>query len=155
MEKGRTVLYQLVQDRYTTDDNGASRVCNLFSVSKYTAQDDQVIFWYRKNPKGAVCTGGTTSAPRNADFPADEVFALAMVTSDATITLDIGSSHAEFTAHGNQVSMGSVPFPVEDSQIPYIQILRNGAKVKDGYGSIFVEKTCTEYNFNPFVGVVV
>ncbi|KAI0092244.1 glycoside hydrolase [Irpex rosettiformis] len=118
--------------------------------------------WYKTgtqptitNPKSAVCAGGITSAPRNANFPADEVFALTMVTSDAMITLDISSSHSEFTAHSNQVSMGSVPFPVEDSQIPYIQIPRNSVKVKDGYGSIFVEKTCTEYNFNPFVGIVV
>ncbi|KAI0696170.1 glycoside hydrolase family 71 protein [Cytidiella melzeri] len=119
-----------------------------------TITEDQVVFWYRKNPKGAVCTGGVTAPPRNANFPADEVFALAMVATDATVTLDIGSSHAEFTAHGNEVSLGSVPFPAEDSQIPYFQILSSGVKVKDGYGSVYVEQTCTDYNFNPFVGMI-
>lgn len=113
-----------------------------------------MVFWYRKNPKAAVCTGGTTSAPRNANFPGDSVFALAMVASDATISLDIGSSHAEFSASGNAVTMGSVPFPTEDNQIPYIQIIRNGATVKDGYGSVEVSQSCTDYNFNPFVGIV-
>ncbi|EIM79679.1 glycoside hydrolase family 71 protein [Stereum hirsutum FP-91666 SS1] len=119
-----------------------------------TITEDKVVFWYRKNPKAAVCTGGTTSAPRNANFPGDSVFALAMVASDATISLDIGSSHAEFSASGNAVTMGSVPFPTEDNQIPYIQIIRNGATVKDGYGSVEVSQSCTDYNFNPFVGIV-
>lgn len=112
---------------------------------------DQVIFWYRSNPKAAICSSG--ALPRNAAYPADAVFALALLADTATVTLDIGSSHSEFTA-GPGVTMGSVPFPVEDAQIPYIQILRNGAQVADGYGSIYVNKACSFYNFNPFVGVI-
>lgn len=121
-------------------------------VLSIAQQEDKVIFWYRPNPKATVCSNG--SPPRNSDFPGDAVFALAMVTSDADISLDIGSSHAEFTATGNAITMGSVPFPVEDSQIPYIQIIRDGTQVKAGYGSSYVEQSCTDYNFNPFVGIV-
>ena len=51
--------------------------------------------------------------------------------------------------------MGSVPFPTEDSQIPYIQIVRDGNTTKSGYGSLYVNQSgCTYYNFNPWVGII-
>jgi glucan endo-1,3-alpha-glucosidase len=50
--------------------------------------------------------------------------------------------------------MGSVGFPVEDAQVPYIQIIKNGKNDKRGYGAMAVTKICPSYNFNPFVGVV-
>jgi glucan endo-1,3-alpha-glucosidase len=112
---------------------------------------DKVVFWYRAHPKAVSCSAG--DRPRNADFPADAVFGLAMLASPAKVTLDIGSSHYEWSAPAG-VSIGQVPFPVEDAQIPYIQIIRNGVKVKDGYGSMYVTKACDYYNFNPFVGIV-
>lgn len=91
--------------------------------------------------------------PRNSDFPADAVFAWALLSDDATISLDIGSSHAQWDATSG-VSMGYVSFPTEDNQIPYIQIIRDGTTVADGYGSIYVSQECTYYNFNPFVGSI-
>jgi glucan endo-1,3-alpha-glucosidase len=66
----------------------------------------------------------------------------------------IGSRHAEIAAGSAGVFFGSVPFPVEDAQIPYFQIKRNGAKIKDGYGSVYVTNSCDFYNFNPFVGLI-
>ncbi len=91
--------------------------------------------------------------PRNSAYPVDAVFALALLSDNAMISLDIGSSHSEFSA-GPGVTMGSVPFPVEDSQIPFIQIIKNGQQYKSGYGSMYVTKNCSYYNFNPWVGVV-
>ena len=115
-------------------------------------QKDQVVFWYRVYPKGITCSMG--SLPRNAAYPADAIFALALLTDTATISLDVGSSHAEFDA-GPGVTMGSVPFPVEDAQVPYIQIIRNGTKIADGYGSKSIEQAgCNYYNFNPWVGSI-
>ncbi|CAE6436506.1 unnamed protein product [Rhizoctonia solani] len=112
---------------------------------------DQVVFWYRNHPKGVSCSQG--DRPRNSQYPVDAVFALALLTSPATVTLDIGSNHFQWNAPAGS-SMGSVPFPPEDTQIPYIQIIRNGIKVKDGYGSTYVTNSCPIYNFNPFVGVI-
>lgn len=103
-------------------------------------------------PKNITCSTG--SLPRNAAYPADAIFALALLTDTATISLDVGSSHNEFEA-GAGVTMGSVPFPVEDAQIPYIQIIRNGIKTADGYGSKSINQTgCNYYNFNPWVGSI-
>lgn len=98
-------------------------------------QSDQIIFWYRGWPKAITCSTG--SPPRNADYPADAVFALALLSSPATVELYIGSNSASWDAPAG-ASMGSVPFPTEDSQIPYIQIVRNGNATKSGYGSLYV-----------------
>lgn len=95
----------------------------------------------------------SSNRPRNSDFPVDAVFAFALLKEEATISLDIGSSHTEFRA-GPGVTMGSVGFPVEDAQVPYIQIIKNGKNDKRGYGAMAVTKICPSYNFNPFVGLV-
>ncbi|KAB5596549.1 hypothetical protein CTheo_186 [Ceratobasidium theobromae] len=113
--------------------------------------NDQIVFWYRSHPKGVSCSQG--DRPRNSQYPADAVFAVALLTNPATVTLDIGSNHWQWNAPAG-TSIGSVPFPSEDSQIPYIQIIRNGVRVKDGYGSVYVTNSCPIYNFNPFVGVI-
>ncbi|KAF7978719.1 hypothetical protein HWV62_45005 [Athelia sp. TMB] len=113
---------------------------------------DEVVFWYRAYPKAESCSTGTL--PRNSNFPADAVFALAMMSQPANVTLAIGSQSTTFYAPAG-LTMGSVPFPTEDEQIPYIEIDRAGNKVASGYGSMYVKQTgCTYYNFNPFVGAV-
>ncbi|KZT25212.1 glycoside hydrolase family 71 protein [Neolentinus lepideus HHB14362 ss-1] len=133
------------------------RIVAQYYISYYknnaapTVTNDTVVFWYRSHPKNVTCSGGLL--PRNSDFPVDAVFAMAILSDTATISLDIGSSHSQFNA-GPGVTMGSVPFPTEDSQIPYIQILRNGTQVASGYGSMSVTQSCSYYNFNPFVGSI-
>ncbi|KAG2040412.1 glycoside hydrolase family 71 protein [Suillus americanus] len=115
-----------------------------------TITKDEVVFWYRAWPKAVNCSTG--SLPRNAAYPEDAVFALAMLKDTATITLAIGSNTVTFTA-GAGVTMGSVPFLSEDSQVPYIAISRDDTKVADTHGSMYVNQSgCTYYNFNPFVG---
>ncbi|KIJ64933.1 glycoside hydrolase family 71 protein [Hydnomerulius pinastri MD-312] len=117
-----------------------------------TITKDEVVFWYRAWPKAITCSTGTL--PRNAAFPEDAVFALAMLKDTATITLAIGSNEVNFTG-GPGITMGSVPFPPEDSQIPYIEISRDGTKVVDTHGSMYInQEGCSYYNFNPFVGSV-
>jgi glucan endo-1,3-alpha-glucosidase len=110
------------------------------------------VFWYRTHPKAVSCSQG--DLPRNSQYPADAVFAMALLATPATVTMDIGlSNHYQWDAPPG-ASMGSVPFPKQDAQIPYFQLIRNGVKVKDGYGSAYVTDSCSIYNFNPFVGVI-
>lgn len=79
---------------------------------------------------------------------------MALLATPATITIDIGlNNHYQWNAPAG-TSMGSVPFPVQDAQVPYLQLVRNKVKVKDGYGSVYVTNSCSIYNFNPFVGVI-
>ncbi|KZT71491.1 glycoside hydrolase family 71 protein [Daedalea quercina L-15889] len=117
-----------------------------------TVTNDQVVFWYRGWPKATSCSTG--SPPRNSDFPVDAVFALSLLSSEATVGLYIGSNSFSWDAPAG-ASMGSVPFPSEDSQIPYIAISRDGNTTKSGYGSLYVQQSdCSYYNFNPYVGIV-
>ena len=68
--------------------------------------------------------------------------------------LYIGSNSFSWDAPAG-ASMGSVPFPSEDSQIPYIEISRDGNTTKSGYGSLYVQQSnCPYHNFNPAVGIV-
>ncbi|KAJ7511133.1 glycoside hydrolase family 71 protein [Mycena galericulata] len=137
--------------------HAAWRIIAQYYISWYktgtapTVTDDVVVFWYRAHPKNVTCSGGW--APRMSTFPADAVFAMSLLGTPATISLDIGSTHAQFNA-GVGAAIGSVNFPVEDAQIPFIQIIRNGETVKSMYGSVYVTQSCSWYNFNPFVGVV-
>lgn len=116
-------------------------------------QTDTIITWYREYPKAAVCPTG--DLPRNSQYPADAVFAFALLASPATVTIDIGSNnHYQWNA-GAGASIGQVPFPAQDNQIPYFQIIRNGAVTKSGYGGLYVTKECTGiYNFNFWVGSI-
>ncbi|KAL1688607.1 glycoside hydrolase family 71 protein [Schizophyllum commune] len=121
--------------------------------SKPTLTEDTVVYWYRTHPKGVSCFGG---APvRMASYPEDAIFALAMLadsTPSATITLDVGSNHAEFTANGGNLTIGKVPFPKEDGQTPWFKLVKNGATVKESSGNYDITNNCAYYNFNPTVG---
>ncbi|KAF8317382.1 glycoside hydrolase family 71 protein [Clavulina sp. PMI_390] len=122
------------------------------SGSAPSVTTDQLIFWYREYPKAAVCPTG--DLPRNSQYPADAVFAFALLASPATVTLDIGSTHYQWDAPAG-ASIGSVNFPAEDNQIPFFQIERNGSVEKSGYGSLYVTKECNGiYNFNFWVGAI-
>jgi glucan endo-1,3-alpha-glucosidase len=115
-------------------------------------QKDEVVFWYRVYPKNTTCTTG--SLPRNAAFPADAVFALALLSSPATVQLSIGSNTVNMSAAAG-LTMGSVDFPKEDHQVPYVALWRQGAVVGDVHGSKYVDQGgCGYYNFNPFVGAL-
>ncbi|KIY50811.1 glycoside hydrolase family 71 protein [Fistulina hepatica ATCC 64428] len=114
---------------------------------------DKVVFWYRTYPKNITCSGGQTV--QNSDFPVDAVFAMALLTEDAEVTVALGTGNSATTTATAGISMHTVAFPDEDEQIPYVAITRNGETVADGYGSLDFRITdCTYYNFNPFVAIV-
>ncbi|TRM63124.1 glycoside hydrolase family 71 protein, partial [Schizophyllum amplum] len=137
-------------------DHGAWRSIVQYYASLYKTGsatiNDEVIYWYRTSPKAALCSQG--ERPDGADYPADAVFALALLadsTGNATISLDIGSSHAEFIATGGKPTLGWVSFPTEDNQAPSVQIIKDGQTTKSGTGSMQVSSACEYYNFNPLV----
>ncbi|SJL03781.1 uncharacterized protein ARMOST_07138 [Armillaria ostoyae] len=140
-------------------DHAAWRIVAQYYISYFKAgtapaiTEDQVVFWYRIHPREATCSGGTQ--PRMYNFPADAVFALAMLAEDGTVAVDIGStSHTEFTAKGGQLTMGVAYFPSEDNQTPAVSLIRNGATVKSTNGPQAITTSCSYYNFNPVVGAL-
>lgn len=70
-----------------------------------------MIFWYREYPKAAVCPQG--DLPRNSAYPQDAIFAYALLSSPATVTIDIGvNNHFQWDAPAGG-SIGQVPFPTQ------------------------------------------
>ncbi|KAI9712085.1 MAG: hypothetical protein M1820_001794 [Bogoriella megaspora] len=115
--------------------------------------EDQVVYWYRRHPKTASCSGGNI---RNADLVSDAVFAWALVQDTANITMTAGSNSLwTFEADGSGPKMGMVPFPDDlgDGVIPEITISRGDEHIS-GNMSVQITGDCEYMNFNPVVGLV-
>lgn len=119
---------------------------------------DQVVFWHRVHPKATICERGSAIGIMNAIFPEDAVFAWALVSSPATISMSIGNNkYWTFHADGTGPAMGQVPFPLFVSGagvIPEVSIMRNGAVAHWAASSMPVASNCEWQNFNPVVGLV-
>ncbi|KAK3678381.1 hypothetical protein LTR78_001678 [Recurvomyces mirabilis] len=118
---------------------------------------DQVVFWHRIHPKGATCSGGSSTAVRNAQYPDDAVFAWALVKEKSTISMSVGSNqYWTFEADNNGPATGMVPFPSDlgNGVTPEVAIMRNGQAVQSGKSSQVVQGYCTYQNFNPVVNLV-
>lgn len=119
---------------------------------------DQVVFWYRIHPKDTQCASGMSAGPiRNAEMPADAVFAWALVREEARINVSVGGNSVSFSADGNGPQMAMVEFPAD---VPYAgvrpraSISRDGGVVHEGEGSVAVSTSCDRANFNPVVNLV-
>ncbi|KAK6432630.1 hypothetical protein LTR95_011201 [Oleoguttula sp. CCFEE 5521] len=118
---------------------------------------DQVIYWYRVHPKDASCYYGSSTAIKNANMPADAMFAWALVKDSATISMTVGSNqYHTFTADGSGPAMGQVPFPSDlgSGVTPEVAIVRNGQTIYTGKGSQTISSSCQWQNFNPNVNLV-
>lgn len=121
--------------------------------------EDQIVYWYRVHPKAAVCLSGSENAVRNKNFPADAVFAWALVKDAATISMSLGSNqYWTFEADSSGPATGIVPFPLDeltgDGAAPEVAIMRDGGLAGWGKGAQAISWDCGYQNFNPFVGVV-
>lgn len=120
---------------------------------------DQVVYWYRLHPKAAVCTGGASAGSiLNYEYPVDGVFAWALVKSNATITMNVGSNkNWQFQANSSGPAMNMVPFPTslasQGNVTPTVTISRNGKVVQSGSGSQPISADCAWQNFNPVVNL--
>ena len=119
--------------------------------------EDQVVFWHRIHPKATICEGGASSTIRNNEYPEDAVFAWALVSKAATISLSVGSNQFwTFEADSSGPSMGMVPFPayVSGSGVtPEVAVIRGGKTVVFGNSSVPISTDCAWQNFNPVVNL--
>ena len=118
---------------------------------------DQVVFWHRVHPKGAICSGGSSTPVRNAALPVDAVFAWALVKQKSTISMTVGANqYWNFEADNTGPSMNMVPFGyVSGTGItPEVAIIRNGANVHVAQSSQPISSNCAWQNFNPVVNLV-
>jgi len=116
---------------------------------------DNVVFWYRVHPKNAQCANGAATI-RNSAYPADAVMWWAVVTSTATVVVNVGSQTRTVTVSGNGPTSGMVPFPTSlgsGGVKPTVRVLRGGSVVYSATGQVAIASSCAWQNFNPVVGL--
>ncbi|KAH7093900.1 glycosyl hydrolase family 71-domain-containing protein, partial [Auriculariales sp. MPI-PUGE-AT-0066] len=117
---------------------------------KATASVDELVYYYRPNPKGASCTD-PVAKPNGADFVADAVFVIAMATAPGKVVI---------TSGGNAAVEIDVPAGITTVQAPMgvgkqsFAFTRDGATVMNGDSDLEITETCEVNNFNIFVGSV-
>lgn len=121
-----------------------------------TITQDQIVFWYRIHPKGAVCLAGSSTQIRNYNLPGDAVFVWALVTQPSTISTSVGTNKFYMSrADPSGPSMNMVPFPPEiylgGSAWPESAVMRNGQAVAYNKGSQAISSNCGYQNFNAHV----
>lgn len=127
------------------------------SGKRPTINRDWVVYWYRIHPKDAVCAGGLSTPIRNADFPADAVFAWALLKDYATVSMSVGDNkYWDFDAKAGVPAVGMVPFPSDLSGgvTPEVSIMRGGKMVEINKGPQPINAECEWANFNPVVGII-
>ncbi len=145
-------------------DHSAWRIIAQYYISWYKSGQppaitkDRVVFWYRTHPKAATCSGGANASPavRNSNYPADAVFAWALVSAPSTISMSVGSNqYWSFSASQSGPVLNMVPFPsnLGNGVYPMVGIMRNGVTVQAGNGSVPITQACSWENFNAVVAL--
>ncbi len=148
-------------------DHSAWRIIAQYYISWYKngrppkVQSDRVVFWYRIHPKLVPCANGNNQAAgtppvRNANNPADAVFAWALVRERANISMTVGSNvNWQFTADPGSPVLNMVPFPADlgSGVIPMVSVVRHGVTTATGNGSVPITQQCAYQNYNPVVAL--
>jgi glucan endo-1,3-alpha-glucosidase len=127
----------------------AAYKAGMTSVDVSLIQEDQVMYWYRTAPKGAIASSDPLPPPRGRDLVNDVVFVVTAlkepgqlkVTSGPTVTtVGVGAGVAITWA---TMGVGTQSFEVS----------RNGATVLQGTATKQITSSPSIYNFNVFTGV--
>ena len=92
---------------------------------------------------------------RNAAYPADAVFAWALVSDESTISMNVGSNQNwTFQADASGPVLNMVPFPDGiDNAYPTVTISRKGNILQTGNGSVAITQACSYEDYNPVVAL--
>lgn len=122
-----------------------------FKTGAYpTITEDEIIVWARPHPHDATASSDSIGRPTGWSYTEDYLYAVALTTDAATVTLTSGSTTETFT-----VSAGLTKLRVSLSEGSISgSISRSGSTVASyDAGSAFTYTTSpTTYNFNYFVG---
>ena len=116
------------------------------------SSSETVVFWYRSHSRDAIASADPLPAPSGFTFPDDDLVALAFFESPATIVLHSGSKSESYAA-----ITGFNQFVLEGFQegVQQVEVVRDGAVVSCGVGSVPISNDIELYNFNAVVGKVV
>lgn len=92
---------------------------------------------------------------RNSAYPADAVFAWALVSHESTISMSVGSNvNWTFQADESGPVLNMVPFPNGiDNAYPTVTISRKKRILETGKGSVAITQACSYEDYNPVVGL--
>ncbi|KAG9034125.1 hypothetical protein FRB95_013770 [Tulasnella sp. JGI-2019a] len=112
-----------------------------------TSVGESVVMWYRPNPKGLVCSDAV-GPPTGYTYPADSVWAAALLNSAATLQICSGGKCASAVLPAG-VNYFSGPFGAGQ---PTFTLTRSGVTLLSGTGGLSINTvSCTTYNFNAYV----
>lgn len=110
---------------------------------------DRLVYWYRPTPKGVTCSGDSLGRPNGVNYFSDVVFASVMLTAPATLTVTSGgqapqtvNAAAGIHTFNFTMGLGQQKFSVS----------RGGKQILGGSGGLAVTNSCTNYNYNVYVG---
>ncbi|KAH6671435.1 putative glucan endo-1,3-alpha-glucosidase agn1 precursor [Halenospora varia] len=127
-----------------------------------TPTRDQMQYWYRLSPSaggspcnvnGNAASQGQTTVDPNTVME-DGVFFSAILTADATVTVQIGTAAAVSFAGKKGINHWSMPFGGRTGATTF-SVVRNGAVVKSGKGAAIGSGTTLSsgcVNYNAWVG---
>ncbi|EGN94676.1 glycoside hydrolase family 71 protein [Serpula lacrymans var. lacrymans S7.3] len=122
-----------------------------FKTGSYpTVSADRLFLWGRLYPEAASCPNDPVGLPQDADWTQDYLWAVALLTSTADVTLSCGSTTQTFTSLPAGANKLQLPFTTDCSVSG--TIARNGVNSVDFTPAGFDFQTDpTLYNFNAFV----
>lgn len=120
-------------------------------ASSPTVNEDKIVYWYRPTPKGVVCTGDSLPPPNGVSMLSDSIFVATMLTSPATLTVQSGGNAPVSINVPAGITTSSVNMGVGAQQFT---VTRGGQTILSGWGGLFVQNSCTHYNFNAYVGSI-
>lgn len=114
-----------------------------------TVSRDELVYWYRTTPKGIECTNDKIGKPRGVELFDDVVFASAMLTQPADLTVTSGSRSPVTVSVPAGIHTFNFTMGVGKQQF---SLSRSGAHLLGGFGAKDIQQSCETYNFNAYVG---
>lgn len=120
-----------------------------WKTGAYPANTDVLWLWSRPHPKDATPSSPTNARPNNYAATDDQLYVVATLASDATVTISSGANTATWNlpAGLSKLAIASAAGSIT------AKIVRAGATVKsyDSAGSFSYNLSPADYNFNYFV----
>lgn len=111
---------------------------------------EEIVYWYRPFSKTLTCSDAL-GPPTGSDYPQDAVFAATVLKTEATLTITAGGVTSTYDAPAGITVFASDAF----GGTPSFSLDRSGTNVVQGDGGLAIATSCTENNYNAFVGSIV
>ncbi|KAJ3498334.1 hypothetical protein NLG97_g1206 [Lecanicillium saksenae] len=114
-----------------------------------TATHDELVYWYRPVPKGIQCTNDKIGRPRGVELFDDVVFASAILTEPAELTVTSGNQPPVTVSVPAGIHTFNFTMGVGEQKF---SVTRGGTTILGGSGGKQIQQFCETYNFNAYVG---